>query len=222
MDEAMFYNFLSRVPSLNRIFIMSVLNQPPSFTATKTAIAYEIRVAKVSDIAQLVEILMNSFYPSQRLNRWAAPLMRLGLYEDIKSRLTSKTKRYFCWVAMQTGTTTPQLLGTIELSLRQCQPWRPFCRRRAYIANLAVNPVSRRQGIAKKLLEQCETTALQWGYSTLYLHVAIDNPAAICLYQRLGYRFAQLRLKPGWLAWLPQRRYLLVKYLGHPSTVTPS
>jgi ribosomal protein S18 acetylase RimI-like enzyme len=209
----MFYNFLSRVPSLNRIFIMSVLNQPPLVSASEPAIAYEIKIAKASDIPQLVEVLMNSFYPPQRLSRWVAPLMRLGLYEDLKIRLTSQTKRYFCWVAMPMDAANPEVLGTVELSLRQCQPWRPFCRRRAYIANLAVNPTSRRQGIAKKLLEQCETVALQWGYSTLYLHVAIDNPAAICLYQQLGYRFAQLRLKPGWLSWLPQKRYLLVKYL---------
>ncbi len=54
--------------------------------------------------------------------------------------------------------------------------------------SIAVKPDFRGRGIAQKLIEQCERTALDQGFNTLRLEVRKDNIAAKKLYEKLGYK----------------------------------
>ncbi|MEO0540192.1 MAG: GNAT family N-acetyltransferase [Cyanobacteria bacterium P01_A01_bin.105] len=169
---------------------------------------YTIRTANLADLSVLVDILITSFYPPNRFNRWLYPLMRVGINEDLKLRLKAGSTRYYCLAAISSQ---GQLAGTVEVSLRSPLPFSP---QRAYISNLAVEKLHRRQGVAQQLLQTCETMAQTWGQQQLYLHVATDNSSAQRLYQKLGYRSAdplieQLTQQLG----LPSQKQLQVKDL---------
>ena len=68
--------------------------------------------------------------------------------------------------------------------------WDPDIARR-YGAAAAVE--ARRKGVARALMEAGLAAARQAGAGACFLEVAIDNPAAIALYERLGFSRAGLR-----------------------------
>ena len=82
---------------------------------------------------------------------------------------------------------------------------RPY---RAYLANVAVAPEARRQGVASAIIEKSERVAKMWGYDELWLHVNVDNPSAKKLYERAGYAFHS---EDPWF--YLDRRFLLFKKL---------
>src|ERR1700684_3731676 len=57
----------------------------------------------------------------------------------------------------------------------------------AYIQTIEVNPTSRRQGIASELLRLSEVSALVVGATAIWLHVDVENTAAMHLYEGRGY-----------------------------------
>ena len=57
----------------------------------------------------------------------------------------------------------------------------------AEILTIAVDPSERRRGIARALLEICETELVDNGVDTLFLEVAEDNEAAIKFYKGAGF-----------------------------------
>jgi ribosomal protein S18 acetylase RimI-like enzyme len=57
----------------------------------------------------------------------------------------------------------------------------------AYIQTVEVNPASRRQGIASELLRLSEVSALVVGATAIWLHVDVENTAAMRLYEGRGY-----------------------------------
>jgi [ribosomal protein S18]-alanine N-acetyltransferase len=57
----------------------------------------------------------------------------------------------------------------------------------AYIQTIEVNPASRRQGIASELLRLSEVSALVVGATAIWLHVDVENTAAMRLYEGRGY-----------------------------------
>jgi [ribosomal protein S18]-alanine N-acetyltransferase len=61
-------------------------------------------------------------------------------------------------------------------------------RRTAYIVTLDVAPVWRRQGLARRLMQESETRAHAAGAHDIALHVFPGNHAALQLYESLGYR----------------------------------
>lgn len=63
------------------------------------------------------------------------------------------------------------------------------------IANFAVSPEHRRQGIGKALLSAAEDRARELKLASLTLEVRQSNLAAIALYEGQGYRLAGLRRK---------------------------
>lgn len=56
-----------------------------------------------------------------------------------------------------------------------------------YIANVAVKPKFRRQGIADKLLDTAEKTAMDKNCAFISLEVRVSNAPAIALYEKRGY-----------------------------------
>jgi len=57
----------------------------------------------------------------------------------------------------------------------------------AEILTVAVNPATRRQGIARALLDISETELVDNGIDTLFLEVAEDNPVGIAFYKGAGF-----------------------------------
>jgi ribosomal protein S18 acetylase RimI-like enzyme len=98
------------------------------------------------------------------------------------------------------------LLGTAECSSHEFFGTRLGQRRRRhsllYIAEVAVHPAARRRGVGRRLLESVESIARLMGseadrnpqmrnkcvVETLFLHVDVQNHAAIAMYEKAGYR----------------------------------
>jgi ribosomal protein S18 acetylase RimI-like enzyme len=57
----------------------------------------------------------------------------------------------------------------------------------AYIQTIEVHPASRRRGIAAELLKHAEDSARTAGAVAIWLHVDVENSAAIQLYRSRGY-----------------------------------
>lgn len=167
-----------------------------------------LRTAQTQDIKLLVDLLTLSFHPPHGLLAPFYPLLKLGIYEDLRSRLRSQSSHYRCIVASAfvAGGSSEILLGTAEVALRSSLIGMP---RSPYISNFAVSPPYRRQGIGRKLLQRCELIAQNWNCPDLALHVLEDNQAAKELYFSSGYELH--RIEPSWRHWIfqsPRRLYL--------------
>lgn len=180
-----------------------------------------VRTAQVRDLSNLAEILTDSFHPRTGLMRWVYPILRLGIYEDLRNRLRVNSPHYVCLVAVTAvpGVTDfrEELAGTVEITLRPTS-WQPHSCQYPYISNLAVKLSCRRRGVARQLLIACERTALDWGFQDLYLHVLEDNHQARQLYLKSGYQLQQA--EPSFSTWLLRhpKRLLLHKHLTVSST----
>lgn len=71
----------------------------------------------------------------------------------------------------------------------------------AEILSIGVDPTVQRQSIGRKLLEALIEELRRRGSTRLFLEVAVDNPAAVALYQALGFREAGRR--PSYYARVP-------------------
>jgi ribosomal protein S18 acetylase RimI-like enzyme len=201
----------------------------PSHQHTSGRSGFALRVAASKDLTQLADILAASFHSRKRFVEWVYPLLRLGIYEDLKNRLRCRSEHYICLVAEivsgASGTaerfpsTGECVAGTVEMAVRSRLAWQVPNSEYPYLSNLAVHPQYRRLGIAQQLLCSCEQTALQWGFSEIYLHVLENNYAARQLYDRAGYRVEQV--DGHWSSWLLRqpRRLFLRKQLSSQLTV---
>jgi ribosomal-protein-alanine N-acetyltransferase len=61
------------------------------------------------------------------------------------------------------------------------------------VLTVGVAPKARRKGVAKALMAAGLAAARQAGAGACFLEVAVDNPAAIALYEALGFARAGLR-----------------------------
>ncbi|MGB3292321.1 MAG: GNAT family N-acetyltransferase [Phormidesmis sp.] len=170
---------------------MSQANAEPALPLTSRRSPFRIRAARPTDLSQLVAVLLASFYAQAQATQWLYWLMRIGIQEDIKTRLKTPAGQYACLVATTLHPESAQseaVIGTVEISQRPCESWQLFPSKRAYLSNLAVTPAHRRQGTAGQLLLTCESIARNWGFHHLYLHVMADNSVARALYTQAGYR----------------------------------
>ena len=141
--------------------------------------------------------------------------MRLGIYEDLRTRIRSEEKQYVCLVAFGgDGGREELLVGSVEMGVRSLAPsWLMENFEYAYLSNLAVSPNYRRHGIAEKLLIACEEIALKWGYNDLYLHVLENNDPAKRLYKKVGYNLQDSEWTWGSLLFGQPRKLFLRKTL---------
>lgn len=180
---------------------------------------FSVRVAASKDLAQLADMLALSFHSREGFVDWLYPVLRLGIYEDLKNRLRSGSEHYICLVAelisiedethKYRSNQPESLAGTVEMALRSRLAWQLPSLDYPYLSNLAVHPDYRRQGVAQELLGNCEKTAREWGFSEIYLHVLENNHAARQLYYQAGYRLEQV--DGHWSNWLfgqPRRLFL--------------
>lgn len=143
--------------------------------------------------------------------------MRLGIYEDLRTRIRSGEKHYICLVAFSgSGREEELLLGTVEMGVRSLAPsWMMESFEYAYLSNLAVSTKYRRQGIAEQLLSACDEIAIKWGFNDLYLHVLDNNYPAKNLYQKAGYRLQDTEWTWGSLLFGKPRKLFMRKPLSN-------
>ena len=161
---------------------------------------WQVRPAGLEDVSSLAEILTDSFHSREGIFGWAYPLLRLGIYEDIRHRIRTSTHHHACLVAVEKAEDTTGIyardsslgiVGTVELAVRTLVPGtdgnyiNPYRQsdRYPYLSNLAV------------------------------LHVLENNYQARQLYLKLGYQLE--RVDTSWSHWLFQqpRQMLLHKRL---------
>ncbi|CAO2831114.1 unnamed protein product [Amaranthus hypochondriacus] len=119
------------------------------------------------------------------------------------------------------------VVGTLDLSIRQflrgekypgetkkssgiLARQAPFdAHKYAYIANVCVTKFARRQGIAFNLLYLAVDVATANGMKQLYVHVNIDNKAAVDLYAKAGFEIVEAASS----TFSEDRRFLMLKVL---------
>ncbi len=176
----------------------------------------QIRAATSDDLTSIAQIIAESFHSQTGFWGWAFPLLRLGIYEDLRNRLASISPHHVCLVAVDTSmASTDKILGTVELGVRFSDSWANAHKCFPYLSNLAVNPQYRRHGVASSLLTSCEQVCQEWGFKDLYLHVLENNHQARQLYFKLGYRRVH-KIESHWNTFFlnPSRQIFLHKHLN--------
>lgn len=162
--------------------------RPPSTVCLSTGQEFQIRAVEAEDLLSVAQLLCDSFYPPTRYWRWVIPLLRVGIYQDLRSRFVAQSPKHACLVAVIPAIhphQQEQLVGTVEVTLKSL--W--WVRRPVpYLSNLAVAPSHRRQGVAQHLLLACEHIACTWHAKALYLNVLKANAAAQQLYTKADYQ----------------------------------
>lgn len=177
-----------------------------------------VRAATVDDALVLAGIITESFHRYDDLRQWFVPLLRLGICEDLRSRLRSTSQgsddrlQHACFVACLPlqNTAQPLIVGTVEVAVRYVNSLAIAPMKLPYISNLAVAPNYRRLGIARKLLQRCDVQVKRWNYGSIGLHVLEKNQGALELYRRSGYQVQQTEQTP-WSLFLSQPKRLFLQ-----------
>ncbi len=170
---------------------------------------FKLRSLEGQDLLSVAKLLCDSFYPPGSHWHWAIPLLRAGIYQDLRSRFVSQKPKHVCFVVVQASSTQQKLVGTVELTLKAL--WllgSPI----PYISNLAVSSEYRRQGVAQNLLLACEKAARSWNADSLYLNVLKTNTSAQRLYAKASY-YSEPQQRHLWPSLGRSNRLLLRKQL---------
>ncbi|WP_223280077.1 GNAT family N-acetyltransferase [Nostoc sp. PA-18-2419] len=180
---------------------------------------FQIRMATPADLVSVAQIIAESFHSQKGMWGWAFPLLRLGIYEDLRHRIVSSASRHVCLVALDYTTSAHNLVGTVELGVRYSDSWSQVGLGFPYLSNLAVHPNYRRHGVASELLNSCEKISQEWGFKDLYLHVLENNHQARQLYFKLGFRVH--KVESNWNTFFLKRssQMLLHKDFGAESSI---
>jgi ribosomal protein S18 acetylase RimI-like enzyme len=183
------------------------------YSASHAINTLQIRQLQWTDISAAADVIGDSFQIGGGWGGWLQPLFKIGICEDLRSRLQSTpTNQSVCLVAA-VDDTKQTVVGTIEISTRSTIYNPAISQRYAYISNLAVDTGYRRLGIGQQLVSQCAAIAKDWGFNDIYLHVMASNPAGQQLYYKLG--FEHLNSDRTWhlLPWRRAERLFLRKRL---------
>jgi GNAT superfamily N-acetyltransferase len=193
--------------------------QPDASANSSASCHFQVRAATSVDLRGISQIIADSFHSPNGFWGWAFPLLRLGIYEDLRHRLTSPAPHHLCLVAVDAEPTeaspaTNNLAGTVELGVRFSDSWGQVAKSFPYLSNLAVHPDYRRQGAASDLLAGCEKIAQEWGFQDIYLHVLESNYQARQLYFKHGYRVHKVEGNLNTVVFGRARQILLHKHLN--------
>ncbi|NJL63151.1 MAG: GNAT family N-acetyltransferase [Methylacidiphilales bacterium] len=187
--------------------------QRDTSTNSSASCHFEVRAATSVDLQGISQIIADSFHSPNGFWGWAFPLLRLGIHEDLRHRLTSPAPHHLCLVAVDKNSTIDYLAGTVELGVRFSDSWAQAAKSFPYLSNLAVHPNYRRQGAASDLLAGCEKLAQEWGFQDIYLHVLENNYQARQLYFKHGYRVHKVEGNLNTVIFRRARQILLHKHL---------
>ncbi len=120
--------------------------------------------------------------------------LRAAVYPDRpEADFAAQWRRLRVWQAAGTGLWLVADAGGDLVGAGQLLPWPGG----AELANLAVTPGWRGQGLGTALVRHLAAAAADRGYEQLEVAVARDNERARALYQRLGFRSAGADGAPG-------------------------
>ena len=105
------------------------------------------------------------------------------LYAEVYQRV-EKGDGVMWVIEMEDG----KIIGQLFISFVSTRPELSNGRSRAYIYGFRVRPEYRNQGFGTALMHRVEQDLVRRGFQTVTLNVAQDNPDALRLYKRLGYR----------------------------------
>ncbi|NWF62556.1 MAG: GNAT family N-acetyltransferase [Fischerella sp.] len=200
-------------------FFQQSHQQPVTASAKQTSCRFLIRAATPADLTEVAQIIAESFHSQKGFWGWAFPLLRLGIYEDLRHRLASPAPHHVCLVAVDTTAgTANNIAGTVELGVRFSDYWTEAGRSFPYLSNLAVCSKYRRQGAASQLLEASDKVAREWGFEDIYLHVLENNHQAQQLYFKFGYRVHKVESNWNTFFFKRSQQILLHKHLLLNST----
>ncbi len=132
-------------------------------------------------VADLIEMCFSSTMDSEG-KRYVQDMRRAGIdnsflqWANRAAETTSLPLSGYIWE--ENG----KIVGNVSLV-----PFRHSKQRIYLIANVAVHPDFRRQGIARALTERAMQHAREKKVNNIWLHVREDNPGAIDLYTKLGF-----------------------------------
>jgi ribosomal protein S18 acetylase RimI-like enzyme len=213
-------NVINTKLALTSWFFHPYHQEPIAVTSDLPERQFQIRAATPADLNGIAQIITESFHSQQGMWGWAFPILRLGIYEDLKHRIASPAPHHICLVATDTTKGgADNLIGTVELGVRFSNSWTQVSRSFPYLSNLAVRPQYRRHGVASGLLQNCEKVSQEWGFQDLYLHVLENNYQARQLYFKLGYRVH--KVESNWNIFFTKysNQILLHKHLRNNSTI---
>lgn len=81
-----------------------------------------------------------------------------------------------------------KIIGQLFISFTSNRPELSNGQNRAYIYGFRIRPEYRNQGMGSAMMHRVEADLRSKGYRIVTLNVAQDNPTALRLYKRLGYR----------------------------------
>ncbi len=187
--------------------------QPSPETVILPVGQLHIRIATLDDFINIAQIVAESFHSQEGLWGWAFPLLRVGIYEDLRHRLRSPIPHHICLVAVDAATEDQKIVGTIEMGVRFNDSWTSVNPAFLYLSNLAVHPSYRRLGVGSSLLIRCEQISQEWGFQDLYLHVLENNHYARQLYFKLAYQVCKVESPWNTLFLNRSRQILLHKHI---------
>ena len=126
--------------------------------------------ATVADVGALAEIHAKSFF-----RPWS---------EEELSRLLADHPVVQCLVARSTAVRAKRISGFIILRIAGGE---------AEILTLAVNPIDRRRGLGRMLVEEATRRAYRERAESVFLEVDESNRAAVSLYRALGFEMVGQR-----------------------------
>jgi len=144
---------------------------------------FYIRDGKFSDLVHVANIIVDSFYNPSIFIRpylYASELNRLQ--ENFPYNSTFHNYLVAC---RKHGLDDGVVIGFADIDARpssnEDDPPRP------YLSDLAIDKHYRRLGLAKSLVQECESRILSMGRNMLFLRVERDNNAARKMYESIGY-----------------------------------
>ncbi len=105
------------------------------------------------------------------------------MYQDIYRRALQGI--ILMWIVETRG---GEMIGQAFVLLKGSDRRTADGRRRAYVFAFRIRPAFRNRGIGSHLMTFVERDLMRRGFKTVTLNVAKDNPDALRLYRRLGYR----------------------------------
>uniref|UniRef100_A0A7C9DZN8 Arylamine N-acetyltransferase n=1 Tax=Opuntia streptacantha TaxID=393608 RepID=A0A7C9DZN8_OPUST len=85
---------------------------------------------------------------------------------------------------------------------------------RAYLSNVCVAKELHRNGLGYALVSKAKSIAEEWGITSLYVHVAVDNEPAKILYMKSGFIYESD--EPEWQARALNRPRRVLLWFGLP------
>ncbi|MEM6591364.1 MAG: GNAT family N-acetyltransferase, partial [Cyanobacteria bacterium P01_C01_bin.73] len=80
---------------------------------------FQIRTATLGDLGSLSNLLTTGFYRKDGWTKWLYPLIRLGIHEDLKARLSSRNDRYACLMAVYSASSPVTQASATQASVTQ-------------------------------------------------------------------------------------------------------